>query len=404
MTLELNKLTVQVEAMGRALATRRSEHARLAAQARELLEKHAQVTDELREKLKIAVQTDASWRGADPLGDRLDERHMSANPSRPATLVAADGSQIYLDPHGIAMYYLLNIGSIVLRQGTGEAPDTRTMPEVFFEESDLYDEAQRLVESDRVNAERNQREIKALADLATAERSALGGDISRPIITLLDGPLLLWPPQRAPDVEQRQRVEEFAIELDRLKAAQAIPLGYVDRPNSANMLRLLHLAELSESQINKDTLRASPYRSLADRVLFDDLAPGERTALFATTSEVNASYQRAGHRICFFYLNVSRIPGPEAARIARVEVPEWVARDPEKLDIAQAAVYADCVLTGYPYVLARAHELALVSQEERAAFEEMLRIQMVRQGLIPEMSRKAALKALTGGARRREWR
>jgi hypothetical protein len=56
------------------------------------------------------LQADASWRGAEPLGERLDERHTPGVPPEPAILIAADGSQIYPDRHGIALYYLLNVG------------------------------------------------------------------------------------------------------------------------------------------------------------------------------------------------------------------------------------------------------------------------------------------------------
>jgi hypothetical protein len=204
-------------------------------------------------------------------------------------------------------------------------------------------------------------------------------------------------PQRLSDTEQARRVAGFAHEFDMARRLQAMPVGYVDRPRSANVLRLLHLADLPADQITKERLRQdNPYRGLSDRVLFDDLAPGERTGLFAATSEINNSYAREGHRMYFCYLNVAPLPGRENARIVRIETPQWIAHDDDRLDAALAAVWADCQLTGYPYVLARAHELAVVRRHEREALDKMLSVEMVRLGLRPELSAKQFQKTLTG--------
>jgi NurA domain len=116
-----------------------------------------------------------------------------------------------------------------------------------------------------------------------------------------------------------------------------------------------------------------------------------------SASEVSAHYERAGHRIVFFYLNVAR-PNDSRPIIARVEVPEWVTKDnPEALDLAQQAVYADCKLTAFPYVLARAHELAVVGSAEHADLEAMVTQFLLRNGLLPQTSAKAWQKSLMRG-------
>ena len=201
MALELNKLTDQVAAMGQAMAGRHADQVKLVRAAKIALDANAQVTDELRAKIHQAHTVDASWRGAEPLGDYLDERHTPKVPHQPATLIAADGSQIYPDRHGIALYYLLNTGAIVLRQGSSQAPDVTSQPEVFYTDADLYDETGRVHDAEYINSQRELREIEALARLAETERELLGGDISRLIVTLLDGPMLLWTPQRTSDRE-----------------------------------------------------------------------------------------------------------------------------------------------------------------------------------------------------------
>ena len=151
---------------------------------------------------------------------------------------------------------------------------------------------------------------------------------------------------------------------------------------------------------DKQSLRANPFRGLSDRGLFRDLLlPGERTGLFAATSEINDTYGKQGQRVYFCYWNVAKTAGRDDSRIVRVEVPEWAAKDETLLDAALAAVWTDCRLTGYPYVLARAHELAVVSHHERAAFEQMVRIEMMRQRLLVEESAKQTQKGALARSR-----
>ena len=397
--LELNRLTGQVAEMAEALAGQRTNQRERTQRAREHLSAYAQVTDDLREKIAVACRTDESWRGADPLGNWLDERVPTPQQAEPATLVATDGSQIYPDTHAIALYYLTNVGSIALRQGSGAAPATSTAPILRLAVDDPLEEQDHdRVDADEVNLRRDLREMEMLAALARSEREALGGDMERLVVALADGPLLPWLPQRMPDADQRQRVRQFTAPLDDLRASYTVPLGYVDRPRSANVLRLLYLAQLPQELISKERLRQrNEYDGLSDAALFQDLLPGQRTGLFAATSEINENFDAAGHRICFCYMNVATEPGEANASMARVEMPTWIARDPERLEAALAAVWSDCRLLHYPYLLTRAHELALVSRQERTSLEQMLRTEMMRRGMRFEESPKANTKRFVGG-------
>ena len=220
------------------------------------------------------------------------------------------------------------------------------------------------------------------------------------ILALSDGPLLPWAPQRGQNESLAAEVAYLTARLDRMRRARGVPLGYVDRPNSAYVLRTLELVDLEMEEIGQATVRRGKYRRLTDRLLFDYLEPNQRTGLFASTSEINEHYSEKGHRIAFFYINVARRRGAENAIIARVELPEWTIGDGPALDLIQQAVYADCALTGFPYVLARAHELAVVGTAERVHFESMLQQSMLRCGLRPATSAKAEMKRLTGSKRR----
>lgn len=402
MALELNKLTGQVEALGQALAGRRDGLAEKAARARAVLTTHPEVSDDLKHKIEVARRTDEWRRGAIPLGERLDECARPAVCPSVFTLIAADGSQIYPDRNSFAAYYLLNTGAIVLRAGTAQAPTVDSVPEIFFEDADLYDDDGRVRTAEYVSAQRNRRELQVLADLAEAERAALGGDLAVPIICMVDGPLVPWlrpDPERADTINQE--IEFFAAQMVRLKRAHAIPVGYVDRPDSAYVLRILELIELPEAQITRETLRRGDFIQLTDRLLFTALAPGERTGLFEPNSDANDRYRvrSGGDRIAFFYANMNRPERSRDSAIARIEVPGWIAAQPEQLDIAHAAIYANCEPTSFPYVLARAHELAVVGQAEKADLEQMLFQALLRNGMMPEVSFKAANKLLTGSGR-----
>jgi hypothetical protein len=139
---------------------------------------------------------------------------------------------------------------------------------------------------------------------------------------------------------------------------------------------------------------------LADRQLFDGLGPGERTGLFQPNSNMNQRYSgKAKDHIVFVYANMAQRGGSDNAALSRIEVPGWVAADPAKLDIAQAALYDNCEPVRYPYVLARAHELAVVTQAERADLEDMLVQVMMRNGMMPERSVKAIDKLFTRNRR-----
>ncbi len=259
MTLELNRLTGQVDVMGQKLAERRADAQKRGAEASALLAANPVVTDELLRKIDKARETDEWRRGAKPLGNCLDERHSVTREVPEAILIATDGSQIFPDRHAITTYYLVNTGTIVFRKGSRLAPSTDSAPEIFFADEDVYDDEGQVIGNDEVSLLRGRREIEALARLAEQERAALGGDLSVPIVALVDGPLLPW---LRPDPQRSDKINEeidFVIgQLERLRKVQAIPVGYVDRPGSAFVLRILELMGLAYEAITRESLRAGP--------------------------------------------------------------------------------------------------------------------------------------------------
>jgi hypothetical protein len=299
------------------------------------------------------------------------------------TIVAADGSQIFPDRHGLAFYYAVNVGTIVYRGGSGQAPAVGTEPRLYYAEEEVYPEGRR-VSGALVSAERDVAEMQALARLAAGEARA-----GPPCVALRDGPLLIWFQDRElPSGRPQRLLADYLTGLDALREDGVPAVGYVSRPQSAEVVTLLYLAQLEPEQRGAvGNLATTPFRGLVDRALFGTLAPGQRSATFVRGTGANRDFRARGHSVYFFYLNTG-------SELARVEVPEWVARDEARLGLVHAAVYDQCRCNeGYPYVLTRADELAVILGAEREVLEEMIVRAMARHGLrLPELSAKAQQK------------
>jgi hypothetical protein len=95
----------------------------------------------------------------------------------------------------------------------------------------------------------------------------------------------------------------------------------------------------------------------------------------------------------FIYLNVGTDGHPYPVR---VEIPKWVADDPQKLDNLHAALIQQCRVLGhkpYPYLLHRSHEVAVVSFDEKRQVEQMLSLELRKNNAeIGEQSGKQSTK------------
>jgi hypothetical protein len=363
MTLELSKVTRQVEDLGQVLALGARRRQKALPALRGLLHAFADDWERLAALADSPVGQDA--RCAGPTSEPLDAVFPAPNlPSR-ATIVAADGSEIRPDAHSLAFYYLINVGSLVYRHGTGLAPVAASDPRIAH----AVDATGSPLPQEVLTARRDVAEIEKLADLAEAEPSDV------PLVALLDSTLALraWS-SAIPAAEQEALRAAYRAQMDRLRLASAALTGFVSRSQQAGVVNLL------------------------DRALWGDLEPGQRSALFR---------QPGAQPAYFFYLNTEPLdwqpaPGTEAEP-ARIEVPDWVAMNPEKLSRVHAVVYDQCCINnGYPYALTRADELAIILNEEREALETMILRAMSRQGMpLPRISLKAAQKRVARAPSRR---
>ena len=388
MTLELSRLTGAVQAMGGELAAREQQYAGLVALARRWLAEYADQGEQLRHPARAIG-------AAIPTGDRLDAAHpLPATPER-FTVIAADGSQIQPDRHGIALYHLINVGSMVYRHGSGEAPEAYSQPTLGYTEADLY-ENDLLVAGNLLDVRRDLAEIARLADLCAIEPPG-------PTVALVDGTLILWVLEDLPARGREKKIHDYLHQLDRIRGAGASVAAFISRPRHGEVARLLHLAQAGGDKARANE-EPNQLQHLPDRAIFGFLAPGARSALFVSPSSINGThYHQAGHDVYFCYINLAK--ERQAPVVARVELPVWVAEDVDRLALVHGAIVKQAHITGeYPYALVRADELAYISGPEREAFEEMVTTALLGAGVTASLSPKRHYKTLTRRGRRKRRR
>ncbi len=317
--------------------------------------------------------------------DRPDARHTCGPRPPTVTVVATDGSQIFPDRHVEPACYLLNVGRVALHYGTLDAPLIAAEPTLRYRQQDLSeltdeeaDQSPLDLTTEVVSALRDELELRWLFETAEAERHS-----GRPVLAMADGTLIRWMLRGMKNRRLEDRLlDRYVAELDRFRA-EGIPVcSYVSRPNNAEVVNLLRL-HLGEDDWNPG---ADSLRSLLDRHLFEHLLDeGERSAVFLSRSEVLGRYGE--HRIVAFYVR-------GCGEVGRVEMPEWVARQPEWLDLIHAVVLDQCEKgSGYPIILQEAHQRAVVQSREKEVFYRILARQARHSGAsVPTYSGKAASK------------
>jgi hypothetical protein len=384
-TLELGRLIGQVQAMGQEMAARARHRADMVILARGWLDQYADQGERLRHAARAI-------HAAIPTGEPINSVHpLPTIPDR-FTFIAADGSGIQPDRHGAALYYLINVGSLVYRHGSGEAPEASSRSALGYAEADLY-ENELLVAGNLLDVRRDLAELTRLADLCTAEPSG-------PTVAVVDGTLILWVLENLPTPGRQNKIHGYLEQLDRIREAGACVAAFISRPRHGDVARLLHLTSVEgdEKRANEEPNRL---QHLPDRAIFGSLPPGARSALFVSHSSINAQYYAdAGHEILFCYVNLAQ-EGHDPV-IARVELPVWVAEDADRLALVHGAIVAQARITGdYPYALARADELAFISGPEREALDDMVVRALLQAGLRTSLSPKKYYKTLTRQGRRK---
>lgn len=353
----------------------------------------------LRERLWSYATTASTWHGALPMTDAPLMQHVAAGdlPPEDTTVIAVDGSQIYPDRHAAVLYYLIQVGSIIFRYN-GQAPTQHSRARLYFRDHEIYDEDGQIVSARHISIQRTLAELDYLAKSVEDFRDQ---GASCPILALLDGPLL-WS-QQVGRRRDSAALRRYLQSMHRIQRAGGIPVGFVERPSGQGLITLLWTAQqiLGRNALAPDQLEAdmdlarlgkNPLHTLTDQRLMQHvLAPGERGTWLQRISPINLAYAEEGQAIWHCYLNL----GEEAAYpiIARVEIPAWAAQNEAWSTLLHTTLrHQSHLLRGNPYVLARAHEIALVTTQDKAALDALLQRTLWQAGVPVRVSEKARQK------------
>ncbi len=400
MSLNYEQLGPQVKELGQRAVARENRLNELRGQAKGLLQELAEETAHLQGKVERAANQNPALRCASPRQEPLTARFAAPDAPEKARILAVDGSQIHPDPHAPAQYYLVNVGGLWSDIHRDQPPQTFIETNLRFEE-DVYT-PYGLVSRGQVALERDVAEREAIATKAASlvevpENAVL-------LITLTDGPLELWESHDRGGIRSlafRGGLKRYQGALHELCRLGAITAGYVDKPRADYVVRLLEIATLPDNELgNVDQHR--PFQGVSDVDVYANLLrPGERSAVFGIQAYSSSDYtgEIALH---FFYLNVGRAGHPW---LARVEIPAWVAEEEKDLDSLHAALLHQCRMmggVGYPYLLHRAHEIAVVQREEQELLTEMILRERRRRGVsVGQTSHKQYYKDQSGRKRYR---
>jgi GNAT superfamily N-acetyltransferase len=357
---------------------------------------HRQAEDLERLKRKIDASR-TTWLVAS-LVEGLDRTWIV--PSLPAefTVLATDGSHIDVDRHRSARCYLINIGRVVLHYGAEPEAILDSLPQLYAEEKDLFiapsegKGREQPIEGALLGAKRSVEECRHLAEMA-AELPP--GSLT---LALLDGSLILWGLEAYPDFVSETLVDKGILtHFDRMRELnrdrKLALASYISQPRATDVVNALRVAICPHEPVDCDRFCAAGEKracdavaGLQDRELFASLLePGERSALFISQSSVVEKHY-GEHTVYFFYLRADD-------EIARVEIPQWVARNKNLVDLTHSLVLDQCQRgQGYPVALSEAHEQAVVREADRENFWQLVEANLVEGHLPTSASGKSRSK------------
>ena len=367
MSLDLTKVVSQVGSMVAKLKAGSAERQKRLNYALDILHNQATDLDYLTRKIASSKTT---WLVAG-LVDGLDQ-HYKAPPIPPEfTILATDGSQIDVDRHRSTRCYLINIGTVTLHYGASPSATIDSFPCLYAGDEDLViaptgaKGREQPIEGTLLGIKRSVDECHRLAELAAELPSGSS------TLALLDGSLILWGLEAYPEFVTEALLDKgylsYFNDMRKLNNGKRLALAsYISFPRSTDVVNALRVALCPHDPPDCD--RYCPQNKqrdcdmvagVRDRELFINLlGEGERSALFISQSSVVRKHY-GEHWVYFFYLKV----GDE---VARVEIPQWVARNENLLSLVHTLVLDQCQRgQGYPVALSEAHEKAVVTGANR---------------------------------------
>ncbi|MHA1839495.1 MAG: DNA double-strand break repair nuclease NurA [Candidatus Ranarchaeia archaeon] len=318
--------------------------------------------------------------------DLTDLKSWSGKILEKAVVIGVDGSQINFDHHvspRIAMVqsgYLVMIGRGLNKNGDTATAFSETIPKIYGPEDlwEIDDYASGISDQLSIDYWRWMQETKIAICLAEKCRGLTpscnrceyyGGchikdvpiNISSDanVVLFLDGSLIASFVQRFKTLADNY-LKRTRILLQRCKELNVPVVGVIAHSNAKEISEVLSKALFrSGNKIDKTVLPsdASLFNSKLNRF-------GDRTPIFQSKRDILNRY--GGHAIGFFYLRTSQgVP-------MRIEMSISPTPKTENSDVIQTTwkiIAAQCGIgRGYPYILGRSHEQAVLRTEDREQF------------------------------------
>ncbi len=299
------------------------------------------------------------------------------------SVFASDGSQIAPSHHEIVYCYLINVGRVMLHYGQSLHPLLDSLPEVFYQEKDLYISKQWGIRLDEwMGYRRTVSEAEILAEMACQWVLPPGSHQNIPNLAMVDGSLIYWFLNDLPLEARDQILTPILVAWKQLKKTKIPLMGYVSASRSIEGINFLRLQtcphESPNCVVNCGDLEKYPCQKidpLRDATFWSHrLQPGQRSPLYRSGLRILELYDES-QRIYFCYVHVG-------SEVARIEIPAWVAEDTELLNQSLSIMLGQVHKGyGYPVALAESHNQAVVRGSDRARFFALLEQQLVRTGL-----------------------
>lgn len=401
MTLEIEKLTDDIRQMVQGTYERRQQRQTLLERALARLDSHAEEWERLETCLQLALDTvdRKRFRAARPL-DQSEPLNATVDPPplpAQATLVATDGSQILPNRHAPYLYSLINIGVIVYFHGRGRAPDQFTRPVLDYPGRPGTNGEAFVDNGALVNLRRDRAEIEVLERVVWDYR-----DDKASRLALLDQRLLYWPAVGTAEGEGSGVLRAWQAAMTRIRENGGRLAGYIVKPGKQSVLTMLDTLDIDRSGFEAGRLTDSEANlGLTDAMIFSHLlGPGQRSKVFVDVSAHNDDFREndEDNEVCFFYLN----PGLVGRQIARVDIPSSVARESQAVADVHSLIVDQCRILGdYPYILARADEIAVVGRRDQEHLDTLIGSAMGRYGMMDEITAKQSSKEIARAGKTR---
>ena len=386
MPVNYQQIRSQVGEMGRQAPEKYKQALDKLHSALQVFETFGNDPDLIRKRVEAAAEADSGLRCAVPAAEEMLAAFSAPETPPDVVILAADGSQINPSRHEAADFAVINAGA--LRLAKGSSPKEFTTSRLLY--FDSLETASGTLSEELIALMRDVEERQLLADLARGEQA--------PVVALTDGMLEIFGEPRR-EAAFQVKFDAYLDSLRALAELNAIVAGYVDKPRADLLVRMLELMAGGEEE-NPPRARSRVFGGVTDAMILGSrIPPGARSAVFGIQSSSSKAFD-GPLRLHFFYLNVGFEGSPV---LARVEIPAWVAESGELTGILHAVLIDQCRVTGskpFPYVLHRAHEIAVVSFTERDQISALIAAELRKQGIEPgEKSFKQDLKDLNGKSR-----